>query len=519
MPPAPEPPAGEPVALPEGHTLSDGSFEVAAGGSADRGGVRFSCAAGGAACRVVVGADGAARSTGGELTVAKVMPPAPEPPAGEPVALPEGHTLSGGSFEVAAGGTADRGGVRFSCAAGGAACRVAVGADGAARSTGGRLTVAKVPAPAPQPPAGEPVALPEGHTLSGGSFEVAAGGTADRGGVRFSCAAGGAACRVVVGADGAARSTGGRLTVARIPAPAPQPPTMPQPPEDDAVSWPDWPIMNTARALELMGGAALAWTSDGIRNRIETHNRGGGTDDTDYGFTSGSGSAEWCLGDDIGDTGCLDIEYRPVMSYRNIAIVQGREQNGRETTRGPYEYEFEIMLGGIMDYGYFTVARKVWFYGNYEIGSQSHVYEFQNHPEAPLATGRWEGVLVGTGNTPDSPLHEQFIMGDVDIAVDLTTGEGFGRRAFDSDYRDVEVRFSNIVNINTGAKVTLSHMSRSYSDEYVSQDRRHGVSHLRDVVPDNPGEMGMFFLGPNDEEVLGTFYTEEALGSFGAKKK
>ena len=217
----------------------------------------------------------------------------------------------------------------------------------------------------------------------------------------------------------------------------------------------------------------------------------------------------------------VDSEYQPVMSYRDIAIVQGREQNRDETREGPYEYEFEIMLAGIMDYGYFTVSRSnslrgAWYY----IGAKSHVYEFEDHPEAPLATGRWEGVLVGTGNRPESPLHEQFIMGDVDITVDLHSGERFRReREFDSDYRDIKVRFSNIVNVSTTNKVTLSHMTRSYSGEYVGDGRRHSVGTVYEINPERPGEMEMDFLGPNDEEVLGTFYTEEALGSFGAKKK
>ena len=65
--------------------------------------------------------------------------------------------------------------------------------------------------------------LPEGHPVAAGSFSVAAGRSVDRGGVRFSCAAGGAACAVTVddAQSGQARVTGGRLTVARIQAAAP----------------------------------------------------------------------------------------------------------------------------------------------------------------------------------------------------------------------------------------------------------------------------------------------------------
>ncbi len=110
------------------------------------------------------------------------------------VTLPEGHSVASGSFSVPAGRSVERGGVRFSCAAGGAACAVAVDpSSGQARVTGGRLTVARVQAatPAPQPTS---VTLPQGHSVASGSFSVPAGRSVERGGVRFSCAAGGTAC-------------------------------------------------------------------------------------------------------------------------------------------------------------------------------------------------------------------------------------------------------------------------------------------------------------------------------------
>ena len=62
-----------------------------------------------------------------------------------------------------------------------------------------------------------PLTLPKEYSGSSGSFTVAAGKSVDSGGVRFSCAAGGAACAVTADTEsGQARVTGGRLTVARI---------------------------------------------------------------------------------------------------------------------------------------------------------------------------------------------------------------------------------------------------------------------------------------------------------------
>ena len=86
-----------------------------------------------------------------------------------------------------------------------------------------------VASPGAMPVEGEPttlrpLTLPKEHSGSSGSFTVAAGKSVDRGGVRFSCAAGGAACAVTVDTEsGQARVTGGRLTVARIQAAAPPP--------------------------------------------------------------------------------------------------------------------------------------------------------------------------------------------------------------------------------------------------------------------------------------------------------
>ena len=84
-----------------------------------------------------------------------------------------------------------------------------------------------VASPGAMPVEGEPttlrpLTLPKEYSGSSGSFTVAAGKSVDRSGVRFSCAAGGAACAVTADTEsGQARVTGGRLTVARIQAAAP----------------------------------------------------------------------------------------------------------------------------------------------------------------------------------------------------------------------------------------------------------------------------------------------------------
>ena len=201
-------------------------LEIEAGGSADHGDIRFSCAAGGDDCTVMVmvADDGTitAQSSGGTVT-AEDRPP--EPPAKVEVDLTK---LTPGymadaimMLDIAAGQSADHGDIRFSCAAGGDNCTVMVmvADDGTitAQSSGGTVTAEDRP---PEPPAKVEVDLTK---LTPGymadaimMLDIAAGQSADHGDIRFSCAAGGDDCTVMVmvADDGAitAQSSGGTVT-------------------------------------------------------------------------------------------------------------------------------------------------------------------------------------------------------------------------------------------------------------------------------------------------------------------
>ena len=416
------------------------------------------------------------------------------------VTLPEGHSVEGGSFTVAAGKSVDRGGVRFSCAAGGAACAVVVDTgSGQARVTGGRLTAARVPAAAPQPAS---VTLPQGHSVAAGSFSVPAGQSVERGGVRFSCAAGGAACAVVVDTEsGQARVTGGRLTVARVQAAAPPPSDGG---EDDGQnggmeeadwSFPDWPVADLTS-----GGGTLAWTPSEIYSRIRAiednrHVRGEYAAHNDL----SSIGAVACTGE-FSDEAYCNVEYSSVMTHLRggIPIVQARALNSRIHGSGVGTGE-EVGVGGILKYGYFMVARQdEWSEAEYR-----QTWSFNNLFEpVPTTGGRWQGALIGTGRNATSPLYRQFIIGDADIAI--RPREGFGR--------SISVEFSNIRNHSTGDRgVTLSHMR--WDGTIGNSPSYQALSNT------NPGFIEVRFLGPNAEEVLGVFHTEEAVGGFGAKKQ
>ena len=359
------------------------------------------------------------------------------------------------------------------------------------------------------------VTLPEGHSVASGSFSVPAGRSVERGGVRFSCAAGGATCAVTVDpGSGQARVTGGRLTVARIQA-------MPNDGGQDGgmeeADWPfpDWPITDVSAARSLVGSSALSWSPSDIHNRIRAFEDGGYVDPLDgAGYFLILGEA--CITKKLHENDC-DVEYRPVMTYRNggIPIVQARalrDEGARGVGGRPNE---EIGIGGILDHGYFMVARtRNGIGGDFETeraGAKIYV-RTRGIPFDVVSTGRWHGALVGTGNSATSPLYRQFIIGDVDIRVELGSVRGGAEGEY---WRDIDVEFSEIRNLSTGDRnVMLSHMQWDFDEQGGKNPSKVGS-----IRRGAPGYLSMYFRGTNDEEVLGLFETEEAAGAFGAKKQ
>ncbi len=386
-----------------------------------------------------------------------------------------------------------------------AACAVVLALSGCGGGGGGASTT---------PPPGrsmaqldpEPVALPEGVTLArAGTFTIEPGESVDRDGARFTCAAGGPACAVVVaeraGGGYLATVTGGEVMVAAAQLPAPpvgggQPGGM----EETGAPFPDWPVADAAAARSLVGGSALSWSPSEIENRI--------------GATVGlprvsSDDPDWCTSHQhaISHHFC-NVEYQPVMTYQHggdIPIFQARAMISTQR---------EVAIGGILDHGYFLVARQFDVTTDVDevIGARARAPHFLPDGLGPgTETGRWQGALVGTGNSATSPLYSQFIIGDVDVTVELQQGQFFQFSA----RRDFSVEFSNVRNINTGATVTLSRMQWNWvggEGTSVDERRREGFPTLV-FYPENRNDP------QRHEEVFGTFRTEEALGAFGAKKQ
>ena len=211
-----------------GFTAGAGTVQVPAGQSVVHGDVKFTCAAGGPDCEVVVAVDAngavSATSTGGTVTAmnSAAYTARITPMAVDLAPVTAGFTAGAGTVQVPAGQSVVHGDVEFSCAAGGPDCTVEVEVDmnGAvsATSTGGMVTAMNSAAYTARitPMAVDLAPVTAGFAAGAGTVQVPAGQSVVHGDVEFSCAAGGADCVVMVMVDSngavSATSTGGTVT-------------------------------------------------------------------------------------------------------------------------------------------------------------------------------------------------------------------------------------------------------------------------------------------------------------------
>ena len=214
-----------------------GTVEIEAGQSEDHGDITFACAAGGDDCTVtvMVADDGTitATSTGGMVTAmnSDAYRMRIEPQNVALSGVTSGFMAVAGTINIEAGESEDHGDITFSCAAGGVDCTVvvAVANDGTitATSTGGIVTAKNSDAYhmriVPQDVALSGLTI--GYLAKAGTINIDAGESENQGDIRFSCASGGADCRVVVTVadDGVitAMSTGGVVSAANAGDPNP----------------------------------------------------------------------------------------------------------------------------------------------------------------------------------------------------------------------------------------------------------------------------------------------------------
>ena len=340
-----------------------------------------------------------------------------------------------------------------------------------------------------------------------------------------------------------------------MPEPEPEPMPMPDPLADE---WPDWPVVDVAAARPLVGSTQISMTPNEIGNHIESINRiiheGGPSHERrcfDWQGSAGFLDHSACIGDE---------KLQGVMEHRGIPLVQtrliySRFQDPRSIGNyDEYSYQVYTAYGGLLEYGYFQVHATYEFahleqddYIYFDMDNVDVVFvpaiprswydeasSSDDYWPEPVATGHWEGVMVGIDENivstwnqhsdsehvgyPDTVADPAYIVqGNADIYVHLNPGYMF-------DDRKVNVDLTNIVGINSGVqypelnwRVWMGPGSASVSG-FGGTLGRFTCFDNDCYLPDD-SIISMIFAGPNHEEVIGSFSTPDMSGAFGAKRQ
>ena len=190
------------------------------------------------------------------------------------------------------------------------------------------------------------------------------------------------------------------------------------------------------------------------------------------------------------------LEFQGIMTKNGVRIGEGRDflkgfpSTGTNFTR--------LAVGGQLVYTFFAVDRFL-FKSNTGVMPTSVAWSFGNDQRPPSTvppSATWSGIMLGLDYSDGSiaPTNIQALVGDANITV--TGGEA----------PVASIRFSNIVNMNTGATRTIN----GWSDLAISAGRFGDGSTGNKI-------QGIFY-GPNYEEVGGHFERDSVVGSFGAKR-
>ena len=390
----------EPMEMPEMHTVvslagvpADHGIEpveeirIEPGSTERHGNVEVTCPAGGPACVLNVGQDGAV----GYWTTGGI--PSLTPAVDSVVGVPADHGIEPvEEIRIEPGSTERHGNVEVTCPAGGLACVLNVGQDGAV----GYWTTGGIPSLTPA--VDSVVGVPADHGIEPvEGIRIEPGSTERHGNVEVTCPAGGLACVLNVGQDGAV----GYWTTGGVPSLTPAVESVVGVPADHGIEpveeiriepgsterrgnvevscpaggptcvlnvgvrtvrsimrqravrppscwrgpdWPDWPLVpELARAL--VGGLAIEnYSSDEIRANLDAvRDRTTPYPDGDV-FTRGNMS--WWHG--------KNVEFSPVMrTVGSIPLFQARTSDDLERLSAPAGF---IGYGGWMDYSYFIMG-------------------------------------------------------------------------------------------------------------------------------------------------------------------
>ena len=294
------------------------------------------------------------------------------------------------------------------------------------------------------------------------------------------------------------------------PTPEPEPEPMPDPIVDE---WPDWPVPDRGTAQSISGGTPLTLTVEEIRNRLSER-----IESVTHSAFEHEGGGSICLDDPnalIGGPNC-DGEFEALLVYRDVPLFQTRTLT-RDSV-GEIERKSANLLG-VLEYGIFVVGS--WIdvdqdhlkfgrpekFGK-EFFGQRFAYEGGLHNLLdPVPSGHWAGAMVGMDQT-DTASRGDVVLGDADIRVEFHEDYLFGS----IDASEIDVKFTNIRDLKTGG--TRPDIVYEFSGFDASI-----VSSFNNVPFRSEFGINGNFVGPNHEEVVGTFETEELVGAFGAKRQ
>ena len=171
--------------------------------------------------------------------------------------------------------------------------------------------------------------------------------------------------------------------------------------------------------------------------------------------------------------------------------------------------ENSVGYAGLLDYGYFFVGHDERWLGEEETFRASTSWANGQtlcceQSEVLDATGRWEGAMIGIDKS-EGVTHGNIVQGAADVVVMLIPGS-----SSDDPYKDrnVDVLFSNIHDLNSGSRhpdITGNFIMSSPSASFGSN--LGTVTHING-----------HFAGPHNENVVGTFETDDLIGGFGGNQ-
>ena len=274
---------------------------------------------------------------------------------------------------------------------------------------------------------------------------------------------------------------------------------------------PDWPVNSDAVLSHLGSATSSSLTPEEVRTRIRSYSGQDGAIG-EKPIADEPTAVSICL---VGGGICtLDSEqYEAVATYRGIPLVQSM---GKWTdSTGGYT---DLVYGGLLEHGYFMAGEAINPHRTgYFAVTKFPRFDYGNLDDlrrAVLRTNaRWEGVMVGR-DTTESPSRGHVIQGDAEITA--TLGNVVSQRQDLPVYSGtLEVAFTNIRDLDAGGSKPNMEWRISGSMDSPLYQTEYGPLGYTDAER----FMRLRIIGPNREEVVGEFHTQDMVGAFGGKRQ